>query len=137
MYNRNHIVVADTSTIIREGITAVLSKLSEVKIDIAEIAEFENLTEQITYLKPDILIINPIYIGIGSVQQIKTETGLKNLKTIALITNNVPQMLVKSFDASININDNPISIKNVITSLVKEQETPKLELSTRDLLPNK
>jgi len=132
MSSRNHIVIADPSTIIREGITAVLAKLERLKIDIAEIAEFENLNEQIADLKPDILIINPIYIGLSSVQKIKKETGLKNLKTIALITNNLPQMLVKTFDASININDTPYTVKDVITSLVKEQQSPKLELSARE-----
>lgn len=135
MNNRNHIVIADPSAIMREGISAVLNKLTGVKIDIAEIESFEsfqNLNEQLSELKPDVLIINPIYIGMRSVQQIKSETGLKNIKTIALIIDNIPQILVKSFDASININDTPNNIKNVIATLAKDQLSPKLELSARE-----
>ena len=132
MNNRNHIVIADPSAIIRDGITSMLTKLSGVKIDVAEIEGFENLNEQLIELKPDVLIINPIYLGLNSASQIKAETGLGNLKTVALIIDNIPQILIKAFDATININDTPNTIKATITSLAKEQQPPKLELSVRE-----
>ena len=132
MSTRNHIVIADPSTIIREGVMAMLAKLDGGKIDIAEIDDIENIAERLTILKPDILIINPIYLGIFSLNQIKNEADVPNLKTIALIAQNTPQLLFKKFDVAININDTIGTIKSVITTLLSEKSTPKQELSTRE-----
>ena len=132
MARRNHIVIADPSTIIREGMVAMLAKLDGGKIDVAEVNDIDNLTEQLIILKPDILIVNPIYMGAFSLSQIKNEADAPNLKTIALVGQNIPQLLLKNFDATINLNDNLDAIKNVVTTLISEKTTPKLELSNRE-----
>ena len=132
MARRNHIVIADPSTIIREGMVAMLAKLDGGKIDVAEVNDIDNLTEQLIILKPDILIVNPIYMGAFSLSQIKNEADAPNLKTIALVGQNILQLLLKNFDATINLNDNLDAIKNVVTTLISEKTTPKLELSNRE-----
>ena len=70
MGRRVHIVIAEPSVIIRSGIIAVLKKLSSLNIDIAEIADLSSLETQICRHNPDILVINPSYLGLFSLQQI-------------------------------------------------------------------
>lgn len=134
MGRRVHIVIAEPSVIIRSGIIAVLKKLSSLNIDIAEIADLSSLETQICRHNPDILVINPSYLGLFSLQQIKSNTGCTGLKTIALQHTLSDNVALKSYDQVISIYDTAGTISEKLTGLIHsgDRNEYKPELSVRE-----
>ena len=79
------IAVADTSVIIRNGLTTLLKHLNGIRVQIIDIATAGSLHETLTLHKPDILIVNPLLIGYFSLQQMKETCKCLNMKCIAKI----------------------------------------------------
>lgn len=134
MGQRTHIVIAEPSLIIRSGIASVLKRMTTLTIDIAEISEIALLSERLSKLQPDILIIDPSHLGVFSLQQIKNEIGHSSLKAIALQNTLVDTSSLKHYDDVILIYDTADTIKNKLLALIesKDKKTNKQELSERE-----
>ena len=65
------IAIADTSMIIRNGLTTLLRHLPGFRTQIVDIATIDTLHETLMLHQPDILIVNPSWIGCLSLRQMK------------------------------------------------------------------
>lgn len=134
MRRRTHIIIAEPSVIIRSGIVSVLKRLNALDVDIAEIPHIESLSAQICKHNPDIVIINPAYLGMFSLQQVKSGIGCADVKIVALMNTLSDDAALKHYDEVISIYDSANTIKEKLTALIKSKNKPddKLELSTRE-----
>ena len=86
MENRIHILIAEPSIIIRSGMVGILNRMHNLNIDIAEIADVSTLSDNLNKYRPNILIIAPSYLGLFSINKIKNENKISNLKIILCLT---------------------------------------------------
>jgi len=130
MKRRIHILIAEPSIIIRNGVVSVLKKLNNLNIDIAEIHQIEKLKENIDQNKPDIIIINPSYLGVFAPQQFNR----KDIKIIALQYTLSDSSTLKQYDDTISIYDSLNTISNKIAKLIESDHTydNKTALSIRE-----
>lgn len=134
MTKRIHVVIAEPSVIIRIGLVAVLKKMTSLNIDIAEICEISTLSVQLCKYKPDILIVNPSYLGMFSLSQIKNDVGYSRLRTIALQSTFTDSTTLQNYDDSLSIFDNAEVIKAKLSSLIQSDrdDSNRQELSSRE-----
>lgn len=133
------IAVADASVIIRSGIEATLKRIPGIRIHVDEIPGADVLYEYIKKYQPDMLIINPAFLGYYSLAMLKDECGCSRLKCIALLYAVAEHSLLKQYDDFITIYDSPDEIKNKIEKISNQYEIEKTEgeeelqtLSTRE-----
>ncbi|MDD4529388.1 MAG: LuxR C-terminal-related transcriptional regulator [Bacteroidales bacterium] len=133
MSSRIHVAVCEPSDIIRKGLVSILKKLTTLNIDILEIVNLTNLIPLIIKSKPNIIIINPSYIGSLNLNTLKKETRLPNIQYIALQTTILDTQLLTQFNQVINIMDSPEEIKEKLIKLTTTTiDTNKKELSVRE-----
>ena len=122
------IAIAETSIMLRCGLENMLKHLPGLHIQIIDIGHDDILLEALKLHKPDILIINPLMPGFAntSVGQLRDETGLLQLKCIALLAAIVPDELVKQFDDYISLYHDFDEIKLKLEALLHapDEEEP-------------
>lgn len=130
------IVVAEPSLIIRNGMLSVLKRLSGLNIQIVEIPDVSKLDMILRMQHPDILIINPMLLGVFSLQQIKGDVEFRKLKCVALQISLTDREAMKDYDHTISVYDTAEQIKEKIQQLQAElsegDEEPTEQLSTRE-----
>lgn len=130
------IAVAEPSLIIRNGMLSVLKRLSGLNIQIVEIPDVSKLDMILRMQHPDILIINPILLGVFSLQQIKGDVEFRKLKCVALQISLTDREAMKDYDQTISVYDTAEQIKEKIQQLQAElsedDEEPTEQLSTRE-----
>lgn len=135
MIKRINIVIAESSAILRCGIAALLHRASIANVDIIELADPSQLLSGSFKQIPDILIINPVYVGVSLPEQIKTSITNEQAKIVALQSTVVEQSTLQNYDAIISIYDSLDAIKQTFTDLIEdevvEQEDRK-DLSARE-----
>lgn len=113
---------------LRCGLENMLKHLPGLHIQIIDIGHDDILLEALKLHKPDILIINPLMPGFAntSVGQLRDETGLLQLKCIALLAAIVPDELVKQFDDYISLYHDFDEIKLKLEALLHapDEEEP-------------
>lgn len=135
MARRIHIVIAEPSIIIRRGLISVLSKLSALNIDIAEISDISNIIADLRRYSPDILIVDPSNLGVFSLQQIKNDVSINSFKTVALQNTMISGSTLNHYDAVISIYDGLNTIKDKLVTLVNSGDAAdvKQELTAREI----
>lgn len=130
------IAVAEPSLIIRNGMLSVLKWLSGLNIQIVEIPDVPKLDMILRMQHPDILIINPMLLGVFSLQQIKGDVEFRKLKCVALQISLTDREAMKDYDQTISVYDTAEQIKEKIQQLQAElsegDEEPTEQLSTRE-----
>lgn len=130
------IAVAEPSLIIRNGMLSVLKRLSGLNIQIVEIPDVSKLDMILRMQHPDILIINPMLLGVFSLQQIKGDVEFRKLKCVALQISLTDREAMKDYDHTISVYDTAEQIKEKIQQLQAElsegDEEPTEQLSTRE-----
>lgn len=136
MSARIHIAIAEPSIIIRSGIISVLKRLTTLNLEIFEITDITQLSVQLCKRHAEILIVNPTFLGIASLQQIKSEVTCKDLKYIALQNALTDTATLNAYDETISIYDTAEQIKEKISKLCCDEddgnESGKQELSARE-----
>lgn len=127
---RVNILVADPSLIIRSGVVSVLLNLDSLRIDIAQVSDMFRLSEEVVHLEPDIVIVNPKYLGIISPREFVR--SVKPVKFVALHNSSISGELLGNYDASISVLDSGESIEQAITKLIKTDVAEQVELSQRE-----
>lgn len=127
---RIHILVAEPSLIIRSGVISVLVNLNSLRVDIAEVSDIFRLSDEISHLEPDIVIINPKYLGIVSPREYSR--SLKQIKFIALHNSSIGGDLLNNYDAAISVMDSNESIEQTISRLSKKDIIEPTKLSQRE-----
>lgn len=99
------IIVAESSTIIRCGVVAVLKRLPEINVQTIEIASREGLELYLEAHQADILIINPQFDGWFDLAEFKCTYTRRPMHYISLITSVLDGTQLKDYDESINLFD--------------------------------
>ena len=99
------IAIAETSVIIRGGLTAALKRLPNVKVQPIELLSVEALSDCLRTQYPEMLIVNPTFGDYFDVNKFREETAGKKIRLIALVTSFVDASLLTKYDESISIFD--------------------------------
>ena len=117
------IVVAETSVIIRSGVSAVLRRIPNLDIHPVEVNSAEGLGHYANLHQPDIIIINPAFDGWFNLSAFKAEhprlTGVKYIALLSLVTNN---NVLKEYDERFSICDDLDVITAKLNSLLRSDE---------------
>lgn len=116
------IVVAETSVIVRSGLTAVLKRIPNLNAHPFEVSSPETLQNYIHLHTPDIVIINPTFGGWFDLQAFKTENGKSGIKYIALVCSVIDNNALKEYDESIAICDDIDIITTKVNHLLHTEE---------------
>lgn len=119
------IAIAETSVIIRGGLTAALKRLPNVKVQPIESLSVEALNDCLRTQYPEMLIVNPAFGDYFDVNRFREETAGKKIRLIALVTSFVDAALLSKYDESISIFDDlDILSKKIhgLLNLVSEEE---------------
>jgi len=121
------IAIADPSVIIRSGVEATLKRISSLRVYVDEISGADALSEYMKKHQPDVLIINPAFLGYYSLAMLKEDCGCSRLKCVALLYAVAEHSLLKQYDDFITIYDSPEEIKNKIEKISNQYEVEKTE----------
>ena len=94
------IAIAETSVIIRGGLTAALKRLPNVKVQPIELLSIEALHDCVRTQCPDMLIVNPAFGDYFDIGKFREETSGKKIRVIALVTSFVDASLLSKYDES-------------------------------------
>ena len=106
------IAIAETSVIIRGGLTAALKRLSNVKVQPIELLSVEALHDCVRTQCPEMLIVNPTFGDYFDVAKFREEISGKRIRLIALVTSFVDASLLGKYDESISIFDDLETLSN-------------------------
>ena len=111
------ITVAEPSVIIRSGIIAVIGSAENLKAEIYEVSEIDQLRNVLSWQHPDILLVNPASLGLFPLQQLKKDTGNPDMKCVAL--------QFSFTDHAISVYDSAETVNDKLARLVSEPERDK------------
>lgn len=129
------IAVAESSVIIRSGLTLALKRLPNLKIQPIEILSVDALNDCLRTQYPDILVVNPTFGDYFDVARFKEETAGKGIRVIALVSSFIDASLLSKYDEAISIFDDMEILSGKITRLqniVEEEEEGQESLSQRE-----
>ena len=112
------IAIAETSVIIRGGLTAALKRLSNVKVQPIELLSVEALHDCVRTQCPEMLIVNPAFGDYFDVAKFREEISGKRIRLIALVTSFVDASLLGKYDESISIFDDLETLSKKIAGLL-------------------
>ena len=112
------IAIAETSVIIRGGLTAALKRLPNVKVQPIELLSIEALHDCVRTQCPDMLIVNPAFGDYFDIGKFREETSGKKIRVIALVTSFVDASLLSKYDESISILDDLERLSKKISGLL-------------------
>lgn len=112
------IAIAETSVIIRGGLTAALKRLPNVKVQPIELFSIEALHDCVRTQCPDMLIVNPAFGDYFDIGKFREETSGKKIRVIALVTSFVDASLLSKYDESISIFDDLERLSKKISGLL-------------------
>lgn len=133
------IVLAEPSTIIRNGLEVLLKQLPGFRIQLIESTSADSIPENLHIHRPDILIINPMIPGYLSIAHLKEESNNSSMKYVALVYTPIDQELLRQFDDQINIYDSSDEICHKLERMTAEESSEETKcddeqqnLSTRE-----
>ncbi len=134
MSKTQHIIIAEPSTIVRLGLASILQQSPQLSVNIIEVSDIASLSTAALRTTPDLLIINPIYIGVTLPPQLRASLGNENLKIVALQTIFSEASALKEYDAAISIIDGEGSIIETILKVTQRdvEQEERRDLSQRE-----
>lgn len=119
------IAVAEPSVILRSGMLSVLRRLDKLHLEVFEISDMEQLKHLLGWQRPDVLMINPAFLGLFSLQQIRKESPNPQMRCVALQFALTDGAALKGYDEVISIYDSADQIKEKLEKLMREPEEDK------------
>ena len=131
------VAVAENSVIIRNGMTAVLKRIPNLKIQPMEVLNIDALQELLRMHMPDILIVNPVFDGYFDLNRFREYPRTSCIKCIALQGSLLDTSLLNKYDGVISIFDDMDMITEKILRLQRysgneETEEESESLSSRE-----
>ncbi|KAA6343066.1 Oxygen regulatory protein NreC [termite gut metagenome] len=107
MKNNNtiRIAIAETSIILRSGLTNVLKRLPNLRIQPVELTSLESLNDCLNVHPPDILIVNPVFSNFFDVTRFRNANVEKNIRVVAFVNSFIDSSLLNKYDDCISILD--------------------------------
>ena len=136
------IVIAENSVIIRNGMTAVLKRVPNLKIQPMEVLSTDALQEFIRMHTPDILIVNPVFDGYFDLNRFRENPRTSHIKCIALQGALLDTTLLNKYDGVISIFDDMDTITGKILQLLQrdsgnediEEESESLSYREKEIV---
>lgn len=116
------IAVAETSVIIRSGLALVLKRMQGMKVLPIEVVTQEALWDCMRLHKPDVLIINPSFPGFFDVRKFKEDKVYANVKCVALLCAVGDHALLKYYDDSFSLYEDPEELRGKLNALLNRTE---------------
>lgn len=111
------IAVAETSVVIRSGLTLALKRLPGLKVQPIELLSVEALDDCLRTHCPDILVVSPAFGDYFDVVRFKEDTVGKKIRLVALVSSFVDGALLAKYDESISIFDDLETIATKVSKL--------------------
>ncbi|NDV65115.1 response regulator transcription factor [Bacteroides sp. 224] len=111
------IAVAESSVIIRSGLTLVLKRLPNLRIQPIELASVEALNDCMRTQPPHILFVNPGFGDYFDVSRFRNDPAGKNVRLVALATTFIDASILNKYDASVSIFDDVDVLTKKISNL--------------------
>lgn len=121
------IAIAEPSVIVRCGLEDLLKRLPGFRTQLVEIAAADSLIESLRMHKPDLLIVNPLFLGYSALQRLKEESSCEQMKCVALVYAAVDKQLLHNYDEQINIYDSADEVKHKLEHLEANGEPEEVE----------
>ncbi len=113
------IVVAESSVIIRSGLTAVLKRLPSLNVHPVEVTSAESLEGYVRMHTPDVVIVNPTFGGWFDVNGFKERHHTHaEVRYVALVSSVLDSNMLKGYDESIAIYDDTEAIAEKLDRLL-------------------
>lgn len=129
------VVIAETSGIIRSGISTMLKRLPDLNIRPLEVTSIEALHDCFRAHTPDILIINPVFGGWFDINKFKEEKS-PHTRCISLVCSVIDNALLKNYDDTISVYDDIDILYQKITKVrnlsSNEEDAEQESLSQRE-----
>ena len=116
------VAIAESSVIVRGGLTAAFKRLSAIKIQPIEVLSKEALQDCLRMQLPDMLVVNPTFGDYFDVARFKEEMGDRKIRLIALVTSFVDQSLLSKYDESISIFDDLDTLSRKLSGLLEVED---------------
>ena len=132
---RNRVILCVASEIIANGLAEIIDSMAQFDV-VARLDSPEHLSEKIVASDANILVIDPILLGIHNKDfffQLNKEHP--QVTVIALVTTYLDHSWLTPYDGVIEINDSRTKIHSKLNELVKDGEAKKtddVELSKRE-----
>ena len=130
-----HVAVAESSSIVRGGLVAILKQLGDLNVQPIEISSKEGLLHCMEAHQPDILIVNPQFEGWFDLDGFRQRYSCPDIKFVSLIYTLVDANQLKGYDESVNLFDDVESLTHKISVLMDvadEEEGDISSLSQRE-----
>lgn len=116
------VAIAESSVIVRGGLTAAFKRLSAIKIQPIEVLSKEALQDCLRMQLPDMLVVNPTFGDYFDVARFKEEMGDRKIRLIALVTSFVDQSLLSKYDEAISIFDDLDALSRKLSGLLEVED---------------
>ena len=127
------IAIAENSVIIRNGMTAVLKRVPNLKIQPMEVLCTDALQEFMRMHTPDILIVNPVFDGYFDLNRFRENPRTSHIKCVALQGSLLDTTLLNKYDEVISIFDDMDTITGKILQLQKHSGNEDVEEESESL----
>ena len=134
MSNPVKVVVAESSVIIRSGLVSILKRIG-LNLHLTEVGEMAHLSTHLTRQSPDLLIVNPAFLGHFYLPQLKADARCRQMHSVALLSVPTDPALLRTYDATVTLYDTPEQIREKLITLIREEQTtasPADTLSPRE-----
>lgn len=127
-------LIAEPSAILRSGLSMVLKRIPGYRVLPIEISTIESLGHILEQHKPDLLIINPSFLGVTGIDNTRNESMNPELKIVALTSTTYSEGILAKYDEVIDIHDSTEQIKQRLDKLFNEPETASESGDENELL---
>lgn len=116
------IAIAEPSPIVRYGMESLLKHLPGLKVQLIEIAGADSLADSLRMHRPDVLIINPILLGLGSVRHLREEAGCAGTRCLALVTTLLDRGALSLYDEVLTLYDDTDDVRRKLEKPAAAEE---------------
>ncbi|MDD4721051.1 MAG: LuxR C-terminal-related transcriptional regulator [Bacteroides sp.] len=127
-----HVAIAESSVIIRGGLSSALKQLPNINMQIVELATPQSLKVCIDTQSLDILFINPHFDAYFDIALFKEKYKEKQIHVVALLSSFIDNNIVNKYDETISIYDDLNQLSNTIDKLKKILPDEELDDSLSD-----
>lgn len=121
------IAIAESSPIVRNGLTALLRRLPDVHVQITEITSKEALQHCMDGHQPHLLVINPQFEGWFDIDAFKEAYPSSETKLVAMVYGVVNTSSLKGYDESFGLFDDVDLLATKIAGLLNVQDEEEEE----------
>ncbi|MGN0205725.1 MAG: response regulator transcription factor, partial [Muribaculaceae bacterium] len=114
------VVIADKSTIVRNGLSAVVKRMPSRMVRPVEVASKDTLLNYMHSHEPEVVVVNPMLDGMFDVEAFKSDHP--GVSVVALATGVLMPDVPSRYDAVVNLYDTPDAIFRTIEEIIDSDD---------------